>query len=477
MAIRTDVSIAWGESPRVLTVAAPSTEITIQDIVDTCRYHEELLQNLDNPHLIDAAGKEFLGGTTYVGITATLQNAVVAFEARSGPDWVLCTISGGNLVAVNEDGDIIDPRTPTAFVSVDRTASASATLQEQTALQHSSFEGGVTVDFSSPHSGTNFPAGTSMMPLNNWADAHSVAVENGFYTFYILGSVNISSGYDFSDFHFIGSSREKTTITIEDAASVSNCEYYDCTIQGVLDGNSVLRECKVENINYIQGTMDRCILEGSQIILLGDAVLLDCYSGNPDEGTPQIDCGGSGKTLVLKNYNGLIELINKSGTDPVDIDLNSGRVILQPTVADGVVTVRGVGIVDDYTTNGAVVDISDLINPAVITTQVWDHSTEGHMQAGTFGGELANGFRVIARALGLVQENYFLDQTAYTTSGTGQKLMTSAIIRTYTDAASVGTGSNILGKYQVTATYAGDELSTYKVERMTTTTTTSTTTI
>lgn len=131
MTIRTDVSVAWGESPRVITVAAPSTEITVQDLVDTCRYNEELLQNLDNPHLIDAAGKEFLGGTTYVGITATLQNAVVAFEARSGPDWVLCTISGGNLVAVDEDGIGIDPRTPTAFVSVDRAASSSAILLVQ----------------------------------------------------------------------------------------------------------------------------------------------------------------------------------------------------------------------------------------------------------------------------------------------------------------------------------------------------------
>lgn len=131
MTIRMDVAVEWEVSPRVITVAAPSGEITIQDLVDTCRYHEELLQNIDNSHLINAAGKEFLGGITYVGITATLQNAVLAFEARGGPAWELCIISGGNLVAVDGVGANIDPRLPTAFTSVDRSASSSATILVQ----------------------------------------------------------------------------------------------------------------------------------------------------------------------------------------------------------------------------------------------------------------------------------------------------------------------------------------------------------
>jgi hypothetical protein len=369
MSIRTDVSIDWESSPRVITVASPSVEITIQDLVDTCRYHEGLLVNIDDPHLINAAGKEFLGGTTYVGITATLQNAVLAFEARGGPDWILCTISGGNLVAVDADGLNLDPRLPTAYTSVDRTASASATLQEQDALQHSSFTGGVTVDFSSSHSGTEFPAGTSMAPVNNWADAYQIASDRGFFTIYLLGDATLSTGPDWNSFHFIGASREKTHITIEADADVTNCEYYDATVDGWLDGNSVIRECRITDINYIQGTIDRCILEGSQVTLLGDAVFLDCYSGNPEEGVPEIDCNGSGKALILKNYNGKISLANKTGSEPVDIDLNSGEVIINSDVTSGTITVRGVGDVDNSGT--ATMSIEDLVNPTNISNTVW----------------------------------------------------------------------------------------------------------
>lgn len=128
MAIRNDVTITWYTSPRILTVASPSVEISVQEIVDTCRFFEDSTPGENYEFLIDAAGKEPLGGIVQVGITATLNNAQIAFEARPGPDWTLCTLAGGNLVAVDENGDELDPRKPTAFVSVDRAASSSATL-------------------------------------------------------------------------------------------------------------------------------------------------------------------------------------------------------------------------------------------------------------------------------------------------------------------------------------------------------------
>jgi hypothetical protein len=130
MAIRTDVTVDWVSSPRLITVAAPSVEISIQDIVDTCRAFEDTTPNEIYEFLIDAAGKEALGGTTSVGITATLNNAQIAFEARPGPNWILCTISGGNLVAEDDVGDPIDPRYPTAYTTIDRAASSSATLSD-----------------------------------------------------------------------------------------------------------------------------------------------------------------------------------------------------------------------------------------------------------------------------------------------------------------------------------------------------------
>lgn len=130
MTIRTDVTIDWESSPRILLVAAPSVEITIQDLYDTCRYFEDTPDGFAYDFLIDAGGKEPLGGTDFVGITATLNNALVAFEARGGPSWVLCKLIGGNIVAIDSVGDYVDPRLPTAYVSADRALSASPTISE-----------------------------------------------------------------------------------------------------------------------------------------------------------------------------------------------------------------------------------------------------------------------------------------------------------------------------------------------------------
>ena len=50
-----------------------------------------------------------------------LQNAKIAFEARDGldvPPEVLCTISGGNLVALDDVGASMSPVSPTAYTQV-----------------------------------------------------------------------------------------------------------------------------------------------------------------------------------------------------------------------------------------------------------------------------------------------------------------------------------------------------------------------
>ncbi len=73
---------------RLITVAAPSTEITIQDLHDTLVNIEDEIDFLQWPKLISSAGKEVLDATTKVGITATLQACKLAFEARNTADQI-----------------------------------------------------------------------------------------------------------------------------------------------------------------------------------------------------------------------------------------------------------------------------------------------------------------------------------------------------------------------------------------------------
>jgi len=73
-------------SPRVLEVDAPTTNISVQEIVDLVRAWEDTVRGLHFPYLIDATGKDVLGGGVFVGVTATLQNAVIAFAIQGGVD-------------------------------------------------------------------------------------------------------------------------------------------------------------------------------------------------------------------------------------------------------------------------------------------------------------------------------------------------------------------------------------------------------
>jgi hypothetical protein len=61
MAVREDVITNFSAEPeRVAEVAAPSTEFTAQDIVDTLRVQEASFQGISHPSLLDAFGKQDL---------------------------------------------------------------------------------------------------------------------------------------------------------------------------------------------------------------------------------------------------------------------------------------------------------------------------------------------------------------------------------------------------------------------------------
>lgn len=462
MAERSDIVVDWPLSPRIITVQAPSTEITQQDLLDTLRKLESQLTALDDDPLTDAAGKENLGGGVLVGISQTLQNAQLAFEARttpteegtatsvgtiiltdtaaqfvtvgvqrgalivnftdkavaevlsvenqthlthrpltggSGNDWgigdayriyniVQCDVTGGNLVALDEAGDPMSPIFPAAFTQVVKTSSSSATLQELGAIQYSSYNGGVTVDTSSPYSGIVFPVGTPQQPVNNMTDAMLIAVARGLTTIFVVGDLTLDAGGDYSEMVFIGESIGKTAIDISPAAQVENCEFYEATIAGTLDGNAKVKNCQILDLNYINGVVELCMLGPGEIVLGGadEANFLDCWSGGANVvGRPVINCGGSGQSLSMRNYSGGVIIRNKTGAaDRIVIDMASGEVVLESTVTAGLVTVRGVGVIDDQSV-GATVDSANLLNKATISKAVLDEPLPGHLIPGTVG--------------------------------------------------------------------------------------------
>jgi hypothetical protein len=113
----------------VIQVDSPFTVVTIQDLINQIREYEDELIQLDHPKMIDASGKQDLGGGVLVGITLELlDNWRVQFEPRSGPLIVPVSIAGGNIVTTNDFND--NTVKPSPFTQVTITSSSSATIAQ-----------------------------------------------------------------------------------------------------------------------------------------------------------------------------------------------------------------------------------------------------------------------------------------------------------------------------------------------------------
>ena len=397
MAIRNDITIDWSVSPRIITVDSPSVDITMQDLYDTLRTREQ--DQIDETFIIAGAGKEPLGGGVLVGLTLTLNNALLEFEARTGPSYTLCTVGGGNLVAVDVNGDpVVSPINPTAFVTIVQANSSSATLQELKAIQFSSFNGGVTIDIGNISgrsvSGTDFPIGTLESPSNNLYDAHLIALENGFNKIFVIGNVTLDNTTSWERHEFVGESALKTAITILSEANVLNCECYEASISGTLDGNSHIERSVISNLFFVDGYLYNCAI-GPAIITLGTSTvsnIFECYSTVPGALTPIIDMNGTGQ-LALRGYKGGILLKNYNGTGGHSVDLSSGQIVLDNTITSGTFIIRGVGKLVDTngnhirtgTWNGGVTIINELVNNEEIKEAVWNANLSEFPTKGTAG--------------------------------------------------------------------------------------------
>jgi len=231
--------------------------------------------------------------------------------------------------------------------------------------------------------------GTRQAPVNTIADAILIAEQRGIRELHLVRSMTIGTGVNANGFLFHADSPLTCTLTIETDADVTNCEFKDLTIQGVLDGGNVLRQCLVLDIEYFNGYLQECGLNGT-ITLAGaaQAALWNCFSnvagGNVGQ-TPCIDMGGADNSLIIRDYHGGIELENYTGgTSSVSLDMSSGRVVLGNTLTGGTIYIRGICRVEG-TTGGTIINTDGVLNKADIVNAMWNQPVSSNNTAGTFG--------------------------------------------------------------------------------------------
>lgn len=316
--------------------------------VDTHRHNTEVL----------------LAGITYARVVEIINGYTLTFE--DGQYAV-------NLFGANHNvGDVANVNQVSIRVN------NSAGLISSPAIEFAAYEDGIVVDLTKTTSGTAFDLGTGANPVGNIPDALQIATNVGVKKLKIIGDITFSTGHDLTDFQIEGQSIIKTTITVDPDALVTGIEFEECTIQGTLDGVADIRRCRVLNLNFFEGFILDSQMAGT-VVLGGsaDSHIINCHDGASGGVSAEIDMGGSGRGLIVRNWWGGLELKNKTGPESIAIGAIGSKVTLQSTVGGtGQIFVRVT--TGSFVNDGTATNIkTDITNPDTMADAVWDEPLTG----------------------------------------------------------------------------------------------------
>ena len=334
------------------------------------------------------------------------------------------------------------------------------------ALRISNFQKVITIEVENGFAGTEYPTGTVKQPSNNIVDAVLIAQEQGITTLRIHGNYTFDNSVNIQNYYIEGDSKQASNFTFEVGATAAYCQFANCKITGSVPGIISYSNCYLQNVQSLGLVSSSATVIVQDCLLQGTLSALSNFSGNlnildswmlPINEEPSIfDMNGGAFSLQIKNLSGYISIMNSTEPNDIGIFINGG-VRLDSTVIAGNFTLTGIGNLINEATSITSLNTESLLSKDSTALAVWETPVPEHTVSGSFG-------ELLTRAIGLMQENHYLDETVYI-SHNGQKLLTSGRIRLYTNATSVGTTDDVLTTYNIQATYTGDELDTYKVTK------------
>lgn len=258
----------------------------------------------------------------------------------------------------------------------------SAGLISTPLIEYGTFSGRVTVQDGSGNSGTLFPTGTDLAPVDNMDDALLIDNYRGFGKFWIKGPLTIAN-VDIRNKIVEGQNVVLSDIVVASSAQVLGTTFQKCQLSGTLDGSSLIDCCVIGDLGYMEGTIRDSMLLGELTLGgLADTHLVNCVDGLPGAGIPTIDVGGTGRNLGVWGWHGGLKLKNSTGADnKISVNLDTGRLVLDSTMTAGTVLVKGVGLCEDNSGPGCDVNTDGLINPGA----VWDVVAAEHVDADSTG--------------------------------------------------------------------------------------------
>lgn len=227
------------------------------------------------------------------------------------------------------------------------------------------YAGCVVIDPSSPHSGVTYPAGTQAAPVNNPTDALTIAREYGINKYLVRGTITIID--DMSGSKFVGDSYG-SRVTVESFASVHSSQFRDIVIDGDFSGGDLqAKNCTIGDSVNMSGELISCGLKDNiHIKPYGELTLDRCSSRIPGNASVVLNMNPTNDVrLNVRAYSGGLHIVHCDTPDSIGtIEVVSGKVTIDATCTDGVLSVRGVAKVINNA-SGTLMDTSALVGELV----------------------------------------------------------------------------------------------------------------
>lgn len=266
---------------------------------------------------------------------------------------IQCEAQGGNLVAVDSGDSELSAIFPTFGTQVLKTSSSSATTQELADIQHSSYSGGVWLDFTNGVDGTEHPAGNEQNPVKTWSSAVTRANAKGFRRIFVLGDYTFGASDVLDGYEFVGESPNQTKLTFTAGCSTDLTEFISCHLTGTLNGALSIINCHIMSLLGVGGSVHETSIHnclfmptgGASMTLTAGATktinIIDCWSGSSGDTPITISWNSTGPDGVIRSWDGGFKITNMTNGQEVSFDSSGAHLQVDATSTSGTIVYRG----------------------------------------------------------------------------------------------------------------------------------------
>jgi len=218
------------------------------------------------------------------------------------------------------------------------------TILEQS--QDASYSGEVHVNTITGVSGTSWPVGTASDPVNNYADALTIAANLGLTKIALTGVISLTQTHNYWSFR--GTSGVAVINT--NGQDIGGSIFVGIGMTGSIANPSPIIPAVIERsqilstglFNFV-GNIAQCTFDGDVWQGAGDLTIFDSASNVSGVSTPIVNANSSEGNLSIRGWIGGLEIQNFDQGNNCSIDLRPGHFVIGPTNTSGVIVLRGVG--------------------------------------------------------------------------------------------------------------------------------------